>query len=95
MCSGYVVHHLLTDKSVIFCFIQGRIMYHRPDAVALHAGIIYHTSAVYTAARRHRLVLATDSRWSAPLETATSDADSFLDDGRMGVESSEKIMVQS
>ena len=40
------------------------------------------------------VVLAADRRRSAPLETATPDADRFLGDGRMGVESSGKIMVQ-
>ena len=40
------------------------------------------------------VVLAAGRRRSAPLETTTPDANSFLDDGRMGVESSGKIMVQ-
>ena len=38
------------------------------------------------------VVLAAGRRQSAPLETATPDADSFFDDCRMGVESSSKIM---
>ena len=78
----------------ILNFIQERIMFHSPNAVAIDAKVIYHTIAVYTAVRRHRLVLAADRRRSAPLETATPGADSFLDHGRMGVESSRKIMVQ-
>ena len=69
-------------------------MFHSPNAVATDAGVIYHTSAVCTAARRHRLVLAADRQRPAPLETATPRADSFLDDGRMGIESSGKIMLR-
>ena len=69
-------------------------MFHSPNAVAIDAGVIYHTRAVYTAVRRHRLVLPADRRRSAPLETATPGADWFLNAGRMGVESSGKIMVR-
>ena len=84
----------LTRKSVTFNIIQGRITFHSPDAVELDAGITLSHQRRPTAAPRHRLVLAAGRQRSPPLETATPDADSFLDDGRMAVESSGKIMLQ-
>ena len=84
----------LTRKSVTFNIIQGRITFHSPDAVELDAGITLSHQRRPTAASRHRLVLAAGRQRSPPLETATPDADSFLDDGRMAVESSGKIMLQ-